>query len=96
VNQKKRNNEKTESEDALCYSIFISFPLGFDCSLFLNVISRIPLLNTDLAVSISVSSGKSITSRYFLGPVVVTSTEWSYRILSVCSLCLHPAFPQLP
>jgi hypothetical protein len=72
---KKRNNEKTESEDALCYSIFISFILGFDRSLFLNAISRIPLLNTDLAVSISVSSGKSVTSRYFLGPVVVTSTE---------------------
>ena len=43
------------------YSTLISFPLGFVCFFLLNITSRIPLLYVDVAVSISVSVGNSIT-----------------------------------
>ena len=69
------------------YSIFISFPLGFDSFLLSKTISRIPFLYIDLAVSTSASGGKSITSWYFrCGSLLLTSSVVPYALILIFSL----------
>ena len=58
----KKVKKKTVFTSVYYYSTLISFPLGFDLSFLLNVISSIPLLYFDFAVARSASSGSSIVS----------------------------------